>query len=106
MLIENTLRGKLNSQQSTNTSCIGTTIKATLTTPIQKSEKTILLFRRTHEAALRNSKILTAFKGDLGAEIAAHKDSPVNYGSEFRDIAFLAKLLLHHEDKTKIINII
>ena len=36
----------------------------------------------------------------------AQKDSPVNYGSEFRDIASLAKLFLHHEDKTKIINII
>ena len=36
----------------------------------------------------------------------AHKDSPVNCGSEFRDIASLEFLTLHHEDKTKIINII
>ena len=35
-----------------------------------------------------------------------HKDSPVNYGSEFRDITALEKIFLHHEDKTKIINII
>ena len=36
----------------------------------------------------------------------AQKDSPVKYGSEFRDIASLAKLFLYHEDKPKIINII
>ena len=47
-----------------------------------------------------------AFKGDLGSAIVAHKDSPMNYGSEFRDKTALAQLFLHHEDKTKIINII
>ena len=36
-------------------------------------------FSRTHEAAVRNSKIIVAFKGDLGAAIASHKDSPFNY---------------------------
>ena len=46
-----------------------------------KFEKLIFSFRRTHEAAVRNRKILAAFKDDLGAAIAAHKDSPVNYGS-------------------------
>ena len=78
----------------------------TLKTPIQKSEKPIFSFRRTHEAAVRNRKILAAFKGDLGTSIADHKDSPVYYGSELRDTTALEKLLLHHEDKTKIINII
>ena len=47
-----------------------------------------------------------AFKGGLGAEIVVQKDNPVNYRSEFRDIAYLAKLFFHHEDKTNIINII
>ena len=47
---------------------------------------------RTHEASVRNSKILEAFKGDLGAALAAQKDSAVNYRSELRDIASLAKL--------------
>ena len=79
MLLENTLKVKLNSQQSTNTSGLGTTIKATLKTPIQKFEKLIFLFRITHETAVRNSKILAAFKGDLGAAITSHKDIPVNY---------------------------
>ena len=81
-------------------------IKATLKTPIQKFENTIISFRRTHETAVRNSKILAEFKGDLCAAITPHKDISVNYGSEFRDITALAKLFLHHEDKTKIINII
>ena len=52
------------------------------------------------------AKYLRQLKGDLGSAIAAQKDSPVIYGSQFRNIASLAKLLLHHEDKTNIINII
>ena len=48
---------------------------------------------------------MAAFKGDLGSAIAAHKDSPVNYGSEFRDTTALEKLFLHHEDRNKIISI-
>ena len=106
MLIANILKGELNSQQSTNASWIVTTIKATLKAPIQKFEKPVFSFRRTHEEAVRNSKILAAFKGNLGAAIAAQKDSPVNYRSEFRNTVALAKLFLHHKGKTKIINII
>ena len=81
MLIANTLKGKLISQQSTNASWIVTTIKATLKIRLHKFEKPLFSFKRTHEAAVRNSKIMVAFMGDLGAAIAAHKDSPVNYGS-------------------------
>ena len=106
MIIANTLKSKLKSQQLTDASWLVTTIKVTLKTPIHKFGKPIFSFRRTHEAAVRNSKILAAFKGDLCAAIAAHKDSPVNYGSKFRDITALAKLFLHHEDKTNNINII
>ena len=68
--------------------------------------KAIFSFKRTHEAEVSNSKILVAFKGDLGAAITAHKDIPVNYGSEFRDTTALEKLFLYHEDKTKIVDII
>ena len=57
------------------------------------------MFRISHDAEVRNSKIIAAFKGDLGPEIAAQNYIPVNYGSEFRDIASLEKLFLHHEDK-------
>ena len=79
MLIAKTLEGKLNSPQSTNALWLVTTIKATLKIPIQKFEKPIFSFKRTHEAAVRNRKTLASFKGDLGAAIAAHKDIPVNY---------------------------
>ena len=106
MLIANTLKGKLNSQQSTNASWLVTMIKSTLKIPIQKFGKLIFSFKRTHEAAVRNSKILAAFNGDLGAAIAAHKDIPVNYGLEFRDTTALEKIFLHNEDKTKNISII
>ena len=81
MLIANTLNGNLNSQQSTNTSWLVTMIKATLKIPIQKFKKPIFSFKRTHEAAVRNSKILASFKGDLCVAIATHKDIPFNYGS-------------------------
>ena len=106
MLIANTLKGKLNSQQYTDASWLVTTIKSRLKIPIQKFGKPIFSFKRTHEAAVRNSKIMVAFKGDLGAAIAAYKDSPVNYGLEFRDTTALEKIFLHHEDKTKNISII
>ena len=101
-----TLKGKLNSQPVMNTSWLLTMNKAILKMPIQKFENLILSFRTTHEASVRNSKILAAFKGYLGAAIAAQKDSTVKYGSEFRDIASLERIFLHHEEKTKIINII
>ena len=80
MIISNNLKGNINSQQLTKASWLVTTIKAILKTTIKKFENPIFSFRKTHEAAVRNSKILAAFKGDLGAEIAAQKDSPVNYG--------------------------
>ena len=80
ILIANNLKGKLNIQQKTNAPWLETTIKATPKITIQKFEKPIFSFKRTHEAAFKNSKILAAFKGDLGAAIAAHKDRPVNYG--------------------------
>ena len=79
MLRANTLKGELNSQQSTNASWLVTTSKATLKIPIHKFEKSIFLFKRIYAAAVRNSKILAAFKCDLGAAIAAHKYSSFNH---------------------------
>ena len=49
MIIANTIKGKLNSQHSTNASCLVTPIKDILKTPIQKPENPIFSFRRTHE---------------------------------------------------------
>ena len=103
---EETLNGKLNIQQKSNTSWLVTTIKAIMKTPIQKLENYIFLFKRTNKAVVRNSKILTAFSGDLGAAIETQKCSSLNYGSEFRDTADLSELFHYHEDKINIINII
>ena len=61
--------------------------------PIQKFENPIFSFKRTYEAAVRNSKILAASKGDLGAAIADHKDNPVNYVSKFHDTTALEKII-------------
>ena len=83
-----------------------TAIKAILKTPIQKCENPIFSFRRTHDVAFMNIKILAAFKGDLGAAIVAQKNSPLNYGSEFRDTVALSTIFFYHEDRTNIINII
>ena len=63
ILISDILKGKLNSQQSTNASWIVTMIKSTLKISIHKFESTIFSFKRTDEAAVRNIKILAAFKG-------------------------------------------
>ena len=105
MLISNTLKGKLNSQQRTNVSWLVTTIKAALKTPIQKFENPIFSFSKTHEAAVRNCKTLAALKGDLGAAIAAKKDIPVNHKLESCVIASPEKLFFYQEEKTKIIKI-
>ena len=56
MIIANTLKVKLNIQKTMNASWLVTKIEAILKTPIQKFEKPIFSFRRTHEAAFRNSK--------------------------------------------------
>ena len=105
VIIANTLKGNLKSQQKTNTSWLVTTIKAILKTLIHKFQKPIFSFRRTHEVSVRNSKTIAAFKGDLGAAVAVKNYNPINYGSEFRNIVSLEKLFLYHKDKTKIINI-
>ena len=92
--ISNTLKCNLNSQYKMNKSFLVKTIKAILKTPIQEFEKPIFSFRRTHEAAVRNIKIIAAFNGDLGASIAAQKDRTLNYRSEFRNTAALKNILL------------
>ena len=83
-----------------------TTIKSILKTPIQKLENPIFSFKRTNEAEVRNSKILAAFNGDLGATIASQNNSPLNYGSYFLNTADLSKLFYYHADKINITNII
>ena len=105
MIIANTIKVKLKSQQTTNALWIVKTIKAILKTPIQKFGNPIFSFRRTYEAAVRNRKILLASKGDLVTAIAAQKDRPINYGSGFCNIVSSEQLFLYHEENSKIINI-
>ena len=81
-------------------------MKAILKTPIQKLDKPIFSFRRTNEAAYMNSKILAAFNDNLGKAIAAQNDSPLYYGSEFRNTTDLSSLFHYHENKIKIVKII
>ena len=52
MLIANTLKEKLNSQQKTNALWLVTKIKAILKTPIQKFEKPIFLLSMVMEATM------------------------------------------------------
>ena len=63
------------------------TIKVIHKTPIKKLEDPNFSFKRTHEALVRNRKILAAFNGDFSEAIVAQKDIPVNYGLELRDTA-------------------
>ena len=59
------LKGNLNRKQKTNTSCLVKKSKEILKTPIQKSDKPILLFNITNEEADGNKKMLAAFNGNL-----------------------------------------
>ena len=68
--------------------------------------KYYFIVQEKNEAAVRNRKILAAFNGDLGAEIAAHKEIPLKYRSYFRNTSALTKLFYYHKDKVKIIEII
>ena len=90
MNIADILKGELNRQQKTNTSWLVTTIKEIPKTPIQKLDQPIFLFNITNKAAARNIKILSALNCNLGAALAAQKGVPLNYGSEFRDPAYLS----------------
>ena len=62
MIIANTIKVKLKSQQTTNASWIVTMIKSILNTTIHRLEKPIFSFRLKYEAAVWNSKILAAIK--------------------------------------------
>ena len=104
MYISDTLKGKLSRQQKTNTLWLVRTNKGILKTRTHKLEKPIFLFKITNEAAVRNSKTITKFNGDLAA-IVAQKGRTLNYGSEFHDTADLSKIFQYHEDMIKIINI-
>ena len=104
MYLANILNDKLNRQEQK--SLLITTTKEILKTPAQKLKKTVFSFKRTNKAESKNSKILVALNGNLNTAIAEQNDSPLNYGSEFRNTTDLATLFYYHEDKSRVINII
>ena len=106
MLIANTLKDKLNSQQTTNASWLLTMIKAILKTSIQKFEKPIYLFRRTCEVAVRNRKILAAIKRWLRRSDCRTKEHPSRLRIGIPQHSVPRKIVFYHENKVKIINII
>ena len=83
-----------------------TTIKNIIKNPVKDLLLPFCTFKRTQEAAVHNSSILSSFGGKLGESIEAQKGIPLDCGSEFRDITGILKLFSHHEDKYIIVNII
>ena len=67
MLIENSLKDKLNIQQKTNTSWMVTTIKAILKTPIKESEKPIFSFRTGMETKMTRGLRYLSFRCKIKA---------------------------------------
>ncbi len=60
------------------------------------SGKLLFRFEHTKEAALHNTTVLQCYNFNLDDAIQAQNDSPVSYGSEFRPISELSKLLNQH----------
>ena len=87
------IKSKLDRKQKSNTTWLLTIIKILIIKPANKLENPVLSFKRTHEAAKMGSQILAAFNGNLVAEIEAQTGSPLDYGSEFRDITRIKKLI-------------
>ena len=67
--LANIFKGSINRKQKTKTSWLVITIKQILKIPIQKLDKPIFSFKRTNNAAARNSKLLAAFNRNLGETI-------------------------------------
>ena len=68
-------------------------IKTILATPIAKPTATPFRFEATHEAAIHNAAILQKHDFDMAKVIAAHPNSHLSYGSEFRAAQTLEPLL-------------
>jgi hypothetical protein len=60
------------------------------------NDKLIFRFEYTKEAALHNAIVLQYYNFDLNLALQAQRNSQVFYGSEFRPVEILAKLLATH----------
>eukprot|EP00957_Ditylum_brightwellii_P002162 166183-Ditylum_brightwellii.AAC.1 len=67
---------------------------------VNKREKLLIApefrFEMTAEAAHQNLCILRKYKNDLSIAIKAQKDTPLEYGSEFRATNILEKIFRFH----------
>ena len=76
---------------------VGNNKRSNTEKPIQKLGKPVFLLNRTNNAASRNRNILATLNGNLSAANSALNNSPLNYGSEFRDKEKLERLFYYNE---------
>ena len=104
--MEKIIKVELDRTQNSNATWILTTIKRLIIKPFKELGPPVFSFKRTQEAAQNNSQILEIFNRNLGAAIEYQKGSPLEYGSEFWDIAGIKNLFCHRKDKERIVDII
>ena len=82
------------------------TIKQIISTTFKELRPPVFSSKRTQEVSLQNNTILDAFNINLGEALESQQGSPLDYGSELWDTTGISKLIHHHEDRDKIIDII
>ena len=75
-------------------------IRTILNEPCPKPSSPLFSFKLTEEAANKNFCIMRKFNWCLKSAIEAQQDSPVGYGSEFRSVTVLERLLYLHPNWT------
>ena len=81
-------------------------IQIILSSPCEKLHNSPFIFERTETAASHNSRIIMNHKGNLDNLMQSLKYSFTHYGSEFRSINLLEKLLSGHSKWPKLKSII
>ena len=79
-------------------------IRDILSTDEKPPKKSIFKFNNTEEAAIHNSKILSACEFDYEKVLSKQKGTTIYYGSEFRSISNLKKLFKFLKDWPRIEN--
>ena len=95
-----------NQQTPSNSSKLMKMIQIILSSPCEKLHNSPFIFERTVTAASHNSSIIMNHKGDLDKLMQSLKYSFTHYGSEFRSIKLLEKLLSVHSKWPKLQSII
>jgi hypothetical protein len=81
-------------------------IKDILAMPLPCPQATKFAFQLNKQSAAHNTNILALYQYDLDAAILAEKNSPLQYGYEFRPPSILAPLITHHPNWHKINSIL